>query len=101
MTRPTAPGIVRTWCNPYGAETGGAKRFLGDTDAAKGVFHQWHCENPAEVRCRMQCEHGHVGQVMNLCRQHFTAFKMRDMTFCPTCNRSNDHKCLLSLTEIS
>jgi hypothetical protein len=31
---------------------------------------EWTCDQPAVVRCRMVCRHGHTGQVMQLCSWH-------------------------------
>lgn len=93
--------VIHTYCNPYGAETGGAKRYLGDTDAGSKVYHQWHCDNPATGRYKLHCHHGHTGPVMHLCDQHANAFRNRDMTFCPACNTKDDHKCSVDLIEIS
>jgi hypothetical protein len=95
------PSIIFKRCNPFGAETGGASKYMGDK-APKALFHQWYCRERAAIRCRMTCEHGHVGQVMDLCMKHFTQFRFRDMTYCPTCNREPPgHKCVLSLLEVS
>jgi hypothetical protein len=94
--------LLTHYCNPYGAETGGAEKLLGGLQDASKVFHQWHCDNPARARYRMLCEHGHQGQPMWLCDAHARAFKLRDMTFCPPCNRTPPgHKCYLILTEVS
>lgn len=69
-------------CNPYGAETGGPKRVMGGLYSAKsartpGMFlpqaveeGEWACPQPAQVRVRMACPVGHVGQVMELCSWH-------------------------------
>jgi hypothetical protein len=92
-------GIGHTWCDPYGAETGGAKRFLGQTGHT--VHQQWHCDNHATVRARMSCEHGHVGLMMNLCRPHYNHFRNRGVQFCPACNVNNDHRCRVEISEIS
>lgn len=93
--------ILQNYCDPYGAESGGAKRVLGGLTKGN-VFHQWHCDNTTNTRYRMQCEHGHVGQKMWLCDQHARSFKLRDMTFCPACNRiPPGHKCYLTLVEVS
>jgi hypothetical protein len=77
-----APAVLLGRCNPYGAESGGPRRVLGGmygpgsarTDGmdlpdnvAQG---EWSCPQPAQVRCRMICEHGHRGQVMALCSWH-------------------------------
>lgn len=78
----SAPGVLLGRCNPYGAETGGPKRILGglygpgsartpDMHLPENVEQgEWACERRAEVRCRMVCEHGHRGQVMELCSWH-------------------------------
>lgn len=77
-----APAVLLGRCNPYGAETGGPRRVLGGLygpgsartegmqlpeNVAQG---EWRCANPAVIRCRMICRHGHTGQVMNLCSWH-------------------------------
>ena len=92
--------LMTEWCNPYGVETGGAKRLLGGLSSAQ-PFHQWACKIPAIGHFRMTCEHGHRGQMMPLCANHAKQFKTRDMQFCPRCNADSDHRCQLTLTEIS
>jgi len=77
-----APAVLLGRCNPYGAESGGPARVLGGlygpgsartegmhlpANVAQG---EWICPNPAVVRCRMVCRHGHRGQVMHLCSWH-------------------------------
>jgi hypothetical protein len=72
-------------CNPYGAESGGPKRVLGglhgpdsarvDTDDLPGLpvavqQGEWVCQQPAAVRVRMVCRHGHTGAIMSLCTWH-------------------------------
>jgi len=69
-------------CNPYGAESGGPRHLLGGLygpqSAATPGMHlpasveqgEWPCQQPAVIRCRMVCEHGHKGQVMQLCSWH-------------------------------
>lgn len=78
----TAPGVILGRCNPYGAETGGPKRILGGlygpNSARTEGMHlpenveqgEWACDQPAVIRCRMVCQHGHRGQVMELCSWH-------------------------------
>lgn len=78
----SAPGIVLGRCNPYGAESGGPRRVLGGMygpgSARTPGMHlpenveqgEWACTRRADVRCRMVCEHGHTGQVMELCSWH-------------------------------
>jgi hypothetical protein len=78
----TAPGVILGRCNPYGAESGGPKRLLGGmygpNSARTEGMHlpsnveqgEWACTRRADVRCRMMCEHGHKGQVMELCSWH-------------------------------
>jgi hypothetical protein len=75
-------GILLGRCNPYGAETGGPKRLLGGmygpgSARTEGMSlpanveqGEWACTRRADVRCRMVCEHGHTGQVMELCSWH-------------------------------
>jgi hypothetical protein len=94
--------INHRWCNPYGAETGGAKRVLGDVSMGKHVFHQWHCDNYARARYRIKCPHGHQGHIMELCDQHARTFTLREMRFCPACNiPPESHNCRLALIEVS
>lgn len=94
-------GFIRQWCNPYGVETGGAKNMGGlGTDPVK---YQWACKEPAIARFRMECAHGHRGQVMPLCHLHANEFSKKDITFCPRCNQDpkTAHNCRLQLKEIS
>lgn len=77
-----APAVILGRCNPYGAETGGPRRVLGGlygpgSARTEGMNlpanveqGEWVCHNPAQVRVRMVCEHGHKGQVMELCSWH-------------------------------
>lgn len=77
-----APAVLLGRCNPYGAESGGPRHIMGGLygpgsartegmnlpeAVAQG---EWTCPNPASVRCRMICLHGHKGQVMSLCSWH-------------------------------
>jgi hypothetical protein len=69
-------------CNPYGAETGGPRRVLGGLygpgsarTPGMGLPQsveqgEWPCDQQAAVRCRMWCQCGHKGQVMQLCSWH-------------------------------
>jgi hypothetical protein len=89
MTAPAidfgAAAFVGRRCNPFGAESGGPKRILGglhgpasarvDAAEAPGLplnvqEGEWTCPNLAQVRVRMVCQHGHTGQVMELCSWH-------------------------------
>lgn len=78
----TPGGLALGRCNPYGAETGGPRRVLGGLygpgsaatpdmglpdNVAQG---EWLCTQAAQVRCRMTCECGHQGQIMELCSWH-------------------------------
>jgi len=77
-----APGIKLGRCDPYGAESGGPRRVLGGlygpNSARTEGMHlpenveqgEWACDQPAVIRCRMVCGHGHTGQVMQLCSWH-------------------------------
>lgn len=69
-------------CNPFGAETGGPAGVLGKLHGPNSARTpgmglpanveqgEWSCPQPAQVRCRMICRCGHVGQVMELCSWH-------------------------------
>jgi len=97
-----APAVLTEWCNPFGFETGGATRYLGGEITPGAQVTQWNCKKPAIGRYRMTCEHGHQGQLMKLCADHARQFSVREMKFCPRCNiPPNDHRCDLTLTEIS
>ena len=102
LTGGGAPTLMTEWCNPYGVETGGAKRFLGGLSSAK-PFHQWACKTRSIGTFRMTCEHGHKGQPMPLCAFHARKFKVREKPqFCPRCNSTlPGHRCEITLTEIS
>jgi hypothetical protein len=81
-----APAVLLGRCNPYGAETGGPRRILGglhgpnsarlpDAPEYAGIPEnvaqgEWACTQPAQIRCRMICQHGHKGQIMQLCSWH-------------------------------
>lgn len=82
----TTPAIITRRCNPYGHETGGPQRLLG------GVYgpeyegrYKWTCSHPATLRVRMSCEHGHRGQVMELCLPHAREIQRRQAGLCPAC----------------
>jgi hypothetical protein len=119
-------------CNPYGAETGGPKRILGGLhgpasaatpgmDLPESVAQgEWPCRQPAQVRCRMICQCGHKGQVMQLCswhdednwrgemvagqfrqvreklrvRGHFEEIQRRQAGLCPRCAFPGDYAAL-------
>jgi hypothetical protein len=87
-----APGAPRStsfnlgYCNPYGHESGGPRHLMG------GVYgpeyegtHKWTCANLAELRVRMQCQLGHRGQIMKLCRQHVAEISRRQAGLCTVC----------------
>jgi hypothetical protein len=93
--------LLSRWCNIFGNDTSGAKRVLGGMGNAANVEKQWYCPTRAVIRCRMECEHGHRGQVMDLCAKHHREFR-ESVTFCPRCNQEPPgHKCKLVLTEVS
>jgi hypothetical protein len=78
--------VITRRCNPYGHETGGPRHLLGGLYGPEHEGPQkWHCENPAEVRCRMKCAFGHRGQIMNLCRSHAIEIQRRQADLCPKC----------------
>lgn len=102
MSSPFGSGAVllTRWCNIFGAETGGREHMLGGL-ASQKPSRQWYCPTPSIGRYRMVCEHGHKGQVMDLCASHWKQFK-DSVTFCPKCNAEPPgHKCTLRLEGIS
>lgn len=103
MTKPNLNGAVllQQRCNVYGAENdGGAERLLGGLSSS-APSRQWYCSNVSEGRFRMECEHGHRGQVMPLCRKHFQQYS-HSVTFCPRCNMEPPgHKCDLVIRAVS
>lgn len=118
-----APAVVLGRCNPYGAESGGPRHVLGGlygpgSARTEGMYlpdnvaqGEWRCDQPAVIRCRMVCAHGHKGQVMQLCswrddvvrhgefvagatrqvaetvrqRGHFEEIQRRQSDLCPPC----------------
>jgi hypothetical protein len=94
-----SPVLLTRFCNIFGAESGGTDRVLGGLSASKPNV-QWYCDFPAVGRFRMVCEHGHKGQIMDLCLKHHAMYK-DTVTFCPRCNATDDHKCTLKLEMIS
>lgn len=98
----TGAVLLRQWCNVFGYETGGAARVLGGlTDTTGRRVTQWSCPTLSVGRFRMECEHGHVGQIMPLCMAHWTQYKS-GVSFCPRCNiPPNDHRCKLKLVPVS
>jgi hypothetical protein len=92
--------ITSRWCNIFGDDINGARRFLGNLKDAKNVRHQWYCPTKAVGRFRMVCAHGHHGQIMDLCMKHYLRYK-DCVTFCPRCNGTDDHKCRLYMEHVS
>jgi hypothetical protein len=82
MAMSTGATLIGQRCSPYGAETGGPKRLMGGLYGPKSARTpdmalpqaveegEWACDQPAQVRVRMTCRHGHRGQVMPLCSFH-------------------------------
>lgn len=94
--------IKKKFCNIFGGENdGGAKRVLGGI-GPQTPDKQWFCPSLSIGRYRMECEHGHKGQIMELCRKHLTEFRDQ-VKFCPRCNQTekNAHKCSLKIEELS
>jgi hypothetical protein len=82
----TSAAVITRRCNPYGHETGGPRHLLGGIySAAYEGRQKWHCENPATLRVRMECENGHRGQVMDLCQSHAVEIQRRQSDLCPPC----------------
>src|SRR6266576_5104596 len=94
--------LGRDFCNIFGDDINGAERVLGGLGDASTVDRQWYCPIRSIGRYRMECEHGHKGQVMKLCRKHVREFTGGKVTYCPACNATPPgHKCALSLNGIS
>ena len=101
-------------CNAYGAETGGGHPYGGLIEGAY-VSSQPYCHNPAAHRFRWVCEHGHRGEIVSLCEQHYAEFTgdksvpwniRRDVRFCPRCASMAErpeaqHKCKVRLVSVS
>lgn len=94
--------VLQPFCNIFGDEISGAKVVLGGLEDPSRVDRQWYCPTHAIGRWRMECEHGHRGQVMKLCGKHFREFRDA-VTFCPACNTNPEkgHKCNLKLLPVS
>lgn len=92
--------VLTTHCNIFGAESGGG-RMLGGLDDRKPSV-QWFCPNVSVGRFRMTCEHGHKGQIMELCERHYRQFSGGAVQFCPRCNiPPGDHRCKIQLKPLS
>jgi hypothetical protein len=59
-------GLLRQWCDPYGAETR-IKLMGGLHPESQLGRHMWHCPRLAGGTYGMVCECGHRGQPMPLC----------------------------------
>lgn len=94
--------LLHQWCNVYGVETGGAARILGGlVDPTGQKVTQWYCAKLSIGRYRMECEHGHRGQIMPLCASHVSQYSA-GVSFCPRCNiPPEDHRCSLTLVPVS
>lgn len=92
--------LLKEFCNIYGAETGGTAVMLGGLSGQKSS-QQWYCDNISVARFRMECEHGHRGQIMPLCQKHWKQYA-NGVQFCPRCNAAPPgHKCNLKLVTVS
>lgn len=92
--------ILNGFCNIFGDDVNGAKTVLGGL-STEHVSQQWYCPNRWEGRYRMECEHGHKGQIMKLCSKHLREFRAK-VTFCPRCNAEPPgHNCSLTLEAVS
>jgi hypothetical protein len=96
-------------CDAYGAESLRPTQNLGGFDK-QPVAVQWICTERPAHRFRFICEHGHKGRIVGLCETHWAEFSgqkwvpatlRRDITFCPTCNTYDDHKCKVELVTVS
>ena len=92
--------LADDWCNVYGGEwDGGAKRVLGGIGPQK-PDRQWYCPTRSVARYFMECEHGHTGPTMKLCRKHYHQYQGK-VEFCPRCNADDDHRCKIMIREKS
>lgn len=94
--------LLKRRCNIFGDATNGAVRVLGGLNPGK-VTTQWYCPREAEGRFRMECAHGHRGQVMLLCSSHLRQYSGGKVQFCPRCNADpdNHHRCGLTMISVS
>jgi len=81
----TGTGLLTERCDPYGAES--AIRLLGGLyDQTHLGKHMWYCPNRADAgRYRMQCPHGHHGDIMPLCTGHRVEMQRRQSGLCTRC----------------
>lgn len=92
--------LLNGFCNIFGDDINGAKRVLGGL-GEQAPERQWYCPSRYIGRYRMECEHGHRGQVMKLCGKHLREFG-RSVTYCPRCNAEPPgHNCNLKLEMMS
>lgn len=98
-----APSVLHQFCNIFGDHISGAKTVLGGLADPKREKTQWYCKNFSIGRFRMECEHGHKGQNMQLCEAHLRQFGDQKVKFCPTCNADPEkhHRCNLKIVPIS
>lgn len=94
--------VSRDFCNIFGDDINGAAKVMGGLEDPSRVDKQWYCPTRAVDRYYMECEHGHRGQLMKLCRKHFNEFNGK-VTFCPACNTDPEHghKCNVRLVTLS
>lgn len=94
--------LVKKRCNIFGDDINGARRVLGGLETGKPRV-QWYCENEPAGRFRMECEHGHRGQIMEPCESHWRQFSGGKVTFCPRCNMDPEkgHNCKLKIVPVS
>lgn len=92
--------LLSRWCNIFGDDN--PKRVLGGLADINRERRGWYCPTRSVGRFRMVCEHGHQGQIMDLCARHVTEFGHGKVTFCPRCNAEPPgHKCELKMVEVS
>jgi hypothetical protein len=109
-------GFIKQRCNAYGAENPGGHPvafggFLADIPVAVANV----CRSEAVHRFRWSCGCGHLGPIVNLCKQHYLEFTgsadvpfnvRRDVQACPRCASLADepqaqHKCAVRLETVS
>lgn len=111
---------MTAFCNPYGSENPGghAVNNLAAFEPVPARIHQqWNCNRRDTHRYRWTCEHGHRGAIVSLCPKHWAEFNhetrypdtgqpvpvgvRRDISVCPRCNATSDHKCAVRLEHVS
>ena len=80
-------GIAVARCTAYEDGNGRGPRHLegGFYDLRSLGPHVWVCKARSDGRFRMECVHGHKGQVQDLCQGHVQMIRKRGSGVCPPC----------------